>query len=227
MNGWEPFVSDVEGRFVAASNATLLGTTRDGETVVYKPIQGERPLWDFPSETLAIREVLTYRISELLGIGVVPETVLGDGVFGRGSVQRFVDFDDDWDAVASIQAGDEALWPLAVLDIVCNNADRKIGHILRTQDGRIFGIDHGLTFHSDEKLRTVLWCFSGETVPPTLVAGLAALGDGLDGEHGRVFRSELNDREWKALRSRLATLLSEPRHPHPPTDRPPLPWPAY
>lgn len=227
VTDWQPYVDDVEGRFVAASNATLLGSTRDGVTVVYKPIQGERPLWDFPSDTLAIREVLTYRVSELLDLHLVPETVLGDGIYGPGSVQRYVDFDDDWDAVALIRRCDHVLWPLALLDVVCNNADRKVGHILRGSDGSIIGIDHGLTFHSEDKLRTVLWCFADEELPAELTARLVRLDAQLDDQPGEEFRKGLSAGEWHALRARISGLIAEPRHPQPPLDRPPLPWPAY
>lgn len=224
---WSPFVAEIEGRFVAASNATLLGSTRDGEQVVYKPIQGERPLWDFPSDTLAMREVLTYQVSELLDLGVVPETVLGDGMYGPGSVQRYVDFDDDWDAVPLVNSADTALWPMAVLDVVCNNADRKVGHILKDRSGSIFGIDHGLTFHRDDKLRTVLWGFAGELIPADLQARLRSLHRALAADGGIALQSGLQAGEWQALLQRIDALLASPRHPEPPGDRPPLPWPPY
>ncbi len=224
---WAPYVAEVEGRFVAASNATLLGVTDRGEPVVYKPVRGERPLWDFPTETLARREVLTFEMSQLLDIGVVPETALGDGIYGPGSVQRFVDIDEEWDAVPAIQRADAMLWPIAVLDLVCNNADRKVGHILRTVAGQIVGIDHGLTFHDDDKLRTVLWTFAGQPIPEHLRAAVSTLPARLDGDAGERFRSWLTAAEWRALRGRIASVTDSPVHPEPPLDRPPLPWPPY
>ena len=146
----------------------MLAKTATGEQVVYKPTAGERPLWDFPVETLAAREVLTYEVAAVLGFDSVPETVLGDGPYGLGAIQRFIDIDPGFDPIPLVQSGSVDLWPLAVLDIVTNNADRKLGHVI--SDGkRLLGIDHGLTFHSEDKLRTVLWGFSGQAVPDKLV----------------------------------------------------------
>jgi hypothetical protein len=217
----------IEGRFVSASNTTLLGTTADGEPVVYKPVAGERPLWDFERDTLARREVLTYRVSEALGLGIVPETALGDGLYGPGSVQRYVDMDETFDPLPMVRSGDERLWPMAMLDIVCNNADRKLGHILRRRDGALVAIDHGLTFHPEEKLRTVLWIFAGAPLPERLVRVLEAfIAEGAD-EVGRELRSELGSPEAHAFRVRVSTLMRDLRHPAPPEDRPALPWPPY
>ncbi len=228
MTGWQPDISELVGRFVHASNATLLARTGAGELVVYKPTAGERPLWDFPIDTLAAREVLTYEVSEAMGLGAVPETVLADGPAGEGSVQRFVDLDEDFDPVPLINDADPALWPIAVLDIVCNNADRKVGHVVRSStSGRLFGIDHGLTFHTDDKLRTVLWSLGGVPLPTEMRAAVqrldAALGAGLA---GRV-TSLLGQPEAAALAARSQALLAHPRHPEPPEDRPAMPWPPY
>lgn len=219
---WRPHVVEVVGRFVDASNATLLAVTDDGATVVYKPRAGQRPLWDFDAATLPDREVLTYRVAHIMGFDVVPETVLADGPYGPGSVQRYVEEDDGFDALALARRGDPALWPLATLDVVINNADRKLGHILSV-DSRLVGIDHGLTFHQDDKLRTVLWCFAGEVFPAEMRIAAGRLADALD---SGALVSALTEAELEALRRRVA-LVSDGSHPLPPDDRPPVPWPPY
>jgi uncharacterized repeat protein (TIGR03843 family) len=223
---WSPRIAAVAGRFVDASNATLLATTAEGERVVYKPHAGERPLWDFPPETLAYREALTYEVSETMGLAVVPETVLADGPYGRGAVQRYVEFNESFDVLAAVQRGDPRLWPLAVLDVVTNNADRKLGHILEVE-GALLGIDHGLTFHPEDKLRTVLWGFAGAEVPEQLLEAVASLLHALDGSLGEQVIEQLGEDERNALAVRAQMLLSTRRHPEPPGDRPPLPWPPY
>ncbi len=227
VDRWMPLVASVEGRFVAASNATLLGVTDTGERVVYKPVSGEAPLWDFAAESLASREVLTYELSEALGLRLVPETVLGEGPFGIGSIQRFVETEPGFDPLPMVQHNDPSLWDIAVLDIVCNNADRKLGHILRGDDGKLVAIDHGLTFHHHDKLRTVLWGFAGATLPPGLVARLEEFAAQRLGELAARITAELGIREGVALERRVESLLLEPRHPLPPQDRPALPWPPY
>jgi hypothetical protein len=219
------FVDEVMGRFAAASNLTLLGRSA-GEAVIYKPVAGNRPLWDFDVATLAAREVLTFEVAVAMGLDVVPETVLGDGPFGPGAVQRFVEEDHDADPLESVRRCDPRLWPIAVLDLVVNNADRKAGHLLSEHaTGRILAIDHGLTFHPDDKLRTVLWCFAGRPIPGTLVESLAVLQRALaDGLAPRVAR-HLGDDAAAALIDRVATLLDDSVHPEPPDHRPPVPWP--
>jgi hypothetical protein len=223
---WEPHVAEIVGRFVDASNATLLGTTGDGEEVVYKPTRGERPLWDFELETLAAREVLTYEVDVALGFDVVPETVLGEGPFGPGSIQRFVAHDVNFDAQPLARRGASVLWPIALLDVVTNNADRKFGHILSTSGG-FKAIDHGLTFHPDPKLRTVLWVFAGEPLPEASMDALERLLAACDGPLGARVADLLGSDELRALRSRAAALRSAGTHPDPPVDRPPIPWPPY
>lgn len=223
---WVPVIAEVAGRFVNASNATLLARTDTGEKVVYKPTAGERPLWDFPIETLAAREVLTYEVSRAMGYKIVPETVLGDGPYGPGSIQRYVDIDPEFDPLVLVQEGSAELWSMAVLDVVTNNADRKLGHVI--SDGtRLLGIDHGLTFHEEDKLRTVLWVFGGMYLPQPERTALErlqrALGDGL---RSRV--DELLGQETRtSFESRVQGLIQQPVHPSPPEDRPPLPWPPY
>jgi hypothetical protein len=224
--GWAPEISEVVGRFVDASNATLLAKTAAGEQVIYKPTAGERPLWDFAVETLAAREVLTYEVAAVLGFDNVPETVLGDGPYGPGAIQRFIDIDPEFDPIAFVQSGSIDLWPLAILDIVTNNADRKLGHVI--SDGEhLLGIDHGLTFHSEDKLRTVLWGFSGQAIPDELVTALTRLETAVAGSLGDRVEELLGTEERAALADRTSALLANPVHPDPPTDRPPLPWPPY
>ncbi len=226
MTGWAPEIGEVVGRFRRASNATFLARTTTGEPVIYKPTAGERPLWDFPPDTLAAREALTYEVSEALGSGVVPETVLGDGPLGPGAVQRFVEVDDDFEPIALLAGPDPVLWPVAVLDLVCNNADRKAGHLMRA-GGRIFGVDHGLTFHPEQKLRTVLWNFAGAPLPAGQVDALRRLAAALDGALGARIGELLDAAAAVATRRRVAALLADPVHPPPPADRPALPWPPY
>ncbi len=218
---------EIVGQFVAASNATLLGRLADDVLVVYKPAAGERPLWDFPSETLAAREVITYQVSEAMGFGVVPETAMGDGPFGPGAVQRFIDIDESADPVPLINRADPELWPLATLDVVCNNADRKAGHVLRSTDGWWFGVDHGLNFHVDDKLRTVLWSFAGKKIPVDCMAGVRRLLSALEGPLGDDVVDLLDGASCDALRARTVELLASGSHPHPPVDRPAIPWPPY
>jgi hypothetical protein len=226
MSAWVPEIAEVVGRFIDASNATLLATTATGDKVVYKPTAGERPLWDFPIETLAAREVLTYEVAMALGFDVVPETVLGDGPYGPGSVQRFVEIDPTFDPVLAVQSAAATLWPIAVLDLVTNNADRKFGHVI--SDGvRLLGIDHGLTFHPEFKLRTVMWGFSEQPLPAAELAALARLGAALQDGLGKRVQELLGSEEERALETRVADLLQHPIHPTPPQDRPPVPWPPY
>ncbi|MFW2382086.1 MAG: SCO1664 family protein [Acidimicrobiales bacterium] len=223
---WQPVVADVVGRFVDASNATLLATTTDGVKVVYKPTAGERPLWDFTVESLAAREALTYEVSIALGYDIVPETVLGDGPYGPGAIQRFVDIAPDFDPIAVVESGATDLWPIALLDVVTNNADRKLGHLI-SDGNRLLGIDHGLTFHPEEKLRTVLWQFSGSALPAAEVAALKQLEIAVAGSLGTRVEELLGVEELESLTTRVQTLLDDPVHPDPPDDRPPLPWPPY
>lgn len=226
MTEWR--VSEIVGRLPYASNATLLGRLEDGTLVVYKPEEGERPLWDFPFGTLASREVLTYEVSEALGFGLVPHTVLGDGPFGQGSIQRFVDEDVDYNPAPLINDADPALWPVAVLDLVVNNADRKAGHLLRDRSsGATWCIDHGVTFHAQPKLRTVLWGFAGRRLPEGMVEALGGLQASLAAGLCDRVAAMLSDREAAAFVHRVGELLDHPVHPHPPDDRPALPWPVW
>ena len=261
---------EIRGRLVDASNATLLATvTLDGVSApcVYKPVAGERPLWDFPSRTLARREVAAYVLSAGAGLDVVPVTVLRDGPYGTGSVQWWVDeglVDEDGDPVSGepgaglvdvvppqdlpagwrrildaegidgspvvlAHADDPALRRMALFDAVANNADRKGGHVVRDAVGGVYGVDHGLTFNVDDKLRTVLWGWAGERLPGQDRELLAVLVKDLEGD-GPV-RGALEDLlavdEVDRTAHRARELLSAGRYPRPTYGRPPIPWPAF
>ena len=224
---WQPHVASVEGRYVEASNATLLGATAEGVQVIYKPVAGARPLWDFDARTLAHREVWAYRIDRALGFSSVPETTMAEGPLGAGAVQRHVEGVADQEVVDLINTGDDALWPIAVLDLVLNNADRKAGHILRDLDSRLWAIDHGLTFHTEEKLRTVLWGFADRAIPPGIMDRLSDARSELAGDLGEHLAIDLSDAELKALLRRIDALIATGRHPVPPEDRHSIPWPPY
>ncbi|MDH3500203.1 MAG: SCO1664 family protein [Acidimicrobiia bacterium] len=228
MTAWQPEIAEVLGRLPFASNATLLARSTIDELVVYKPEKGERPLWDFPSGTLAAREVLAYDVSSAAGLDVVPETVLAEGPYGVGSVQRFIDEDQSFDPVPMINASDAALWPIAVFDILANNADRKVGHILRDRSsGRLWSIDHGVTFHDESKLRTVLWAFAGCELPAAMVAAVERLAGALPAVLAGAGAIALSEYETDALTRRIERLRARPVHPDPPMDRPAMPWPLY
>lgn len=261
---------EVRGRLVSASNATLFARVRLGElegTCVYKPVAGERPLWDFPSRTLARREVAAYVLSAGAGWDVVPPTVLRDGPMGPGSVQWWVHdgrVDEDGDPlvpepgggvvdvlpprqvpsgwrrvldaeaidgspVVLAHADDDALRRMAIFDVVANNADRKGGHVLADATGTVYGVDHGLTFNEEHKLRTVLWGWAGERLPDAEREVLAALLDDLDraGPVATALAGLLAPEEVDGTRRRVTRLLSRGRHPRPVAGRPAIPWPAF
>jgi uncharacterized repeat protein (TIGR03843 family) len=251
---------EVEGRLTEASNTTLLCVIDfngvEGRCV-YKPVRGERPLWDFPDGTLAGREVATYLVSEAAGFGVVPTTVLRDGPFGPGMVQRWIDTDEErelvdvvparsvgtgWrtvlrardaagDPALLVHADDPALRRMAALDVVVNNADRKGGHVLAGTDGGVYGVDHGICLHREEKLRTVLWGWVGEPLSDDVVDGLrrlrAALSPGNKAGLDDTLHEHLTRAEVSALRSRLSKLLDANELPAPGGRWPPIPWPAF
>ncbi len=225
LDGWN--ISEILGRFRNASNATLLATTDSGQLVVYKPEQGQRPLHDFDCLTLPAREILTYEIGEAAGLGPVPETRPADGPFGPGSGQKFVEPDEEFDAAPLINQASNRLWPVVTLDLLINNADRKAGHVIADRSGQLWCIDHGITLHHEPKLRTVMWAFSGQELPDSMVAAVGSLQRELDRRlHARVAEL-LTPQEADALADRAASLLAHPVHPNPPTDRPPLPWPVW
>lgn len=254
----------VLGRITDASNAVLYATVeRAGRTLhcVYKPVSGERPLWDFPDGTLAAREVSAYLVCRALGWDLVPPTVLREGPLGVGMCQLWVGPRPDaadfgrgperllalvegeepgpgWKAVGFaevaegrtallVHADDARLRRLATLDAVINNADRKGGHLLPLADGRLHAIDHGVSFHAENKLRTLLWGWAGEPLPGEIRAALARLNAELaDGRplSGRL-RELLTEEECVALRERVADLLATGVHPVPGGEWPAIPWP--
>ncbi|NHC14204.1 SCO1664 family protein [Motilibacter deserti] len=250
---------EVEGRLVDASNATLYARiSLDGvdASCVYKPVAGERPLWDFPDGTLAGREVSAYLVSAYAGWDVVPPTVLRDGPFGPGMVQLWVDADDTvelvdivarpalppgWhavldargeggEAVVLAHAPDPRLRRMAVFDAVINNADRKGGHILPCgpeAGAAVHGVDHGVSFNVEEKLRTVLWGWAGRRIDPEDLETLARVRDGLEGELGGQLAAHLTPSEVAATKRRVRRLLREARMPLPVPGWPAIPWPAF
>jgi len=167
---------DVLGRMPWSSNATLLVNITDGDSemlAIYKPQRGERPLWDFPRGTLCHREVAAFEVSEALGWEFVPDTVLRDGPHGIGSVQRYVEHDPEEHYFTLMDEHGDVFRRMAAFDVVINNTDRKGGHCLRALDGSgIFGIDHGISFHTQWKLRTVIWDYAGEAIPNEVLEDL-------------------------------------------------------
>ncbi|WP_328893046.1 SCO1664 family protein [Streptomyces sp. NBC_00236] len=224
---------------------------------VYKPVAGEQPLWDFPDGTLAQREVAAYEVSEVTGWGLVPPTVLRDGPYGEGMCQLWIEaapqeegtpgllalVEDEepgegWKPVVLAEVGegrtallvhadDPRLRRLAVLDAVINNGDRRGGHLLPAPDGRLYGIDHGVTFNADDKLRTLLWGWAGEPLPAEAVEVLDRLAAEL--EPGAALVTRLGElitaAEIEALRARVAALRGTGLHREPSGEWPAIPWP--
>ena len=220
----------VTGRLIDASNATLLAqSTLDGQSIkcIYKPIAGERPLWDFPDGNLAQRELAAYLISEYLEIHVVPLTILRDGPFGQGMVQQWIDIDLDIDLAEFFSQDDARLRKMALFDAVINNTDRKIGHLLPHPDGRLYGCDHGVTFHHEYKLRTVLWQWAGDDLTEYEVSSLQALQEILETDKNTTLQSLITPIELLALKSRIHDLIKARTFPLPSTDWPAIPWPAF
>jgi uncharacterized repeat protein (TIGR03843 family) len=220
----------VEGRLLDASNATLYCTTSlDGlsATCVYKPVRGERPLWDFPDGTLAGREVATYLVSEATGWDLVPPTVLRDGPYGPGMVQLWVDVDETVDLQALARSDHIDLRRMAVLDAVVNNADRKGGHLLPTPEGRVYGVDHGVCFSPEDKLRTLLWQWRGDALTGEAVEVLSRLRAELDGDLAGGLLAHLTRREVRRTVERVDRLLATGCHPYPSEDWPAIPWPPF
>jgi uncharacterized repeat protein (TIGR03843 family) len=219
---------EIQGRLPWSSNATFLAQVCHGDTTlpaVYKPRRGERPLWDFP-EGLFLREVAAYRLSEELGWGIVPETVArADAPLGPGSLQRFVpaDFSEHYFTLFEHPEHHPALQAIAAFDLLANNADRKSGHCLLGDNGRIWGIDNGLCFHVEPNLRTVIWEFSGRPLPTPLridierVAGAVSRNEGLS--------ELLSPDELTALARRANTVVERGTFPDPGDARRSYPWP--
>jgi uncharacterized repeat protein (TIGR03843 family) len=226
----------VVGRLLTASNATFFGMVsgRGGDpastiaaSCVYKPIRGERPLYDFPDGTLACREVGAHAVSEASGWEIVPPTVMRDGPFGEGMVQLWVEIDESADLAELIGSDSQALRRVAVLDVVLNNADRKGGHLLPLPDGLVQGVDNGLCFAVEPKLRTVLWRWRGQPLMDDEREVLTRLRDGLTGDLGEELQSLLTRDELRATSRRIEALLASGVMPRPDRNRPAVPWPPY
>lgn len=212
------------------SNYTFLAQLEDddlGEArAIYKPRQGEIPLWDFPDGTLHLRERAAYLLSELLGWRFIPRTICRDGPYGIGSMQAFVKHNPREHYFTLRDRYPSELQRFCLFDWLANNADRKAGHVLLGEDGRLWGIDHGLTFHAQRKLRTVIWDFAGDPVPEALLEDLRSLRARLNAPDAEVttFAEHLDPRELAALRHRLEGILADPEFPDRSTGRMPWPW---
>jgi uncharacterized repeat protein (TIGR03843 family) len=242
----------LRGRVMPASNLTFLGAIGDLE-VAYKPIRGERPLWDFPDGNLALREVAAYVVSQALGWDIVPDTWLRDGPHGPGMVQRWCHVDETQAAVTIVPEGEVppgwrhvldgiggddqpvslihedtgALRRIAVFDAVVNNADRKGGHVLEMADGHRYGIDHGICFHTEPKLRTVLWGWAGEPLTAEELDGVRRVRALLEDELASSLEPYLSVWEIEALADRCDALLARGVLPRPGGGWPSVPWPPF
>jgi len=220
---------DIEllGRMPWSSNATFLVKLHHAgaeSLAIYKPPKGERPLWDFPRGTLCAREVAAHLVSEALGWGIVPFTILRDGPAGVGAVQRFVEHDPEEHFFTLRERFGDVFRRFALFDVIINNADRKSGHCLRDGADHVWGIDHGVSFHSAVKLRTVIWDYEGEPIGPADLEALERLGARLDADLGPELTMLLSGAERQALGERLEWLLAMGVFPPPLTEYP-YPWP--
>jgi uncharacterized repeat protein (TIGR03843 family) len=221
----------VQGEFVWGSNYTFLAEIRYTDTTlaaVYKPSRGQRPLWDFAPATLAHREAAAYLVSQALGWDLVPPTIYRRRApVGAGSLQLFVEHNPEYHYFSMTADDRQRLRPVALFDLLINNADRKGSHILLDPDGHLWLIDHGLCFHADDKLRTVIWDFTGEPIPEELLADLRKFCQRLDlsPEDSAGLYLHLGQAEIAALADRTNTLLTSGHFPDPPEDRRAYPWP--
>jgi uncharacterized repeat protein (TIGR03843 family) len=222
----------LEGRFVYGSNATLLAEVQhEGRifSAVYKPMEGERPLWDFPEHTLARREVAAFLTSEALGWDLVPPTIFRqeETPFGPGSLQVFIAHDPDYHYFNFSEADHRRMPPVIAFDLLINNADRKAGHILIDPENALWLIDHGLCFHTEDKLRTVVWDYAGQSIPAELLADMQTLLPELTPgkDLHRTLSPHLLPEEINALARRGRDLITRGVFPPPPEDRRAFPWP--
>lgn len=229
----------LEGQFIYGSNYTFMTMCRyKAKTfnTVYKPVRGERPLWDFPDQTLAHREVAAYLVSEALGWGMVPPTVFRQkgAPMGSGSVQLFIEHDPDLHYFNFSEEQKQHLPEVMLFDLLINNADRKAGHLLFSPEGELFLIDHGLSFHVEDKLRTVVWDFAGEPIPAKLLDNINRIipmtsEDTTQTSPGEKLQTalfpHLSSSEITALQNRAKGLLKTGVFPLPPEDRRAYPWP--
>jgi uncharacterized repeat protein (TIGR03843 family) len=219
---------DVLGRMPWSSNMTYLVNLRCGDAeqlAVYKPQRGERPLWDFPRGTLALREVAAYEMSEALGWRLVPDTVMRDGPAGPGMMQRFVEHDPEQHYFTLLGEHADAFRTMAAFDIVINNTDRKGGHCLIDEHDHIWGVDHGVAFHAQWKVRTVIWDFANEPLPESVREDLARVGGELRGALAGRFRELLDRFELDAVRARIDHLLARGVLPEADPGYHSYPWP--
>ncbi len=214
-----------------SSNYTfLLSINHDDQSVmaVYKPQKGERPLWDFPDGMLCKRELASFLTSELLGWQIVPPTVLRQGPHGIGSMQFFVEHDPELNYFEFDEPKMEQMRHMCAFDILVNNADRKGGHCLVDGQGHVWGIDHGITFNSSPKLRTVIWEFAGEPIDDSLLDDIERLCEQVDNQKTE-YRQELNnlitEREIHSFQHRIQNLLKSRKYPQPGPGGPNYPWP--
>lgn len=221
----------IEGQFLWGSNYTLLVDVQCGTErvqAVYKPTRGVRPLWDFDPPTLARRETLAFLVSRQLNWDLVPPTVIrSDGPLGPGSLQLFIEHDPEQHFFTLPAEERQSLRPAAVFDILINNADRKGGHFILDADRHIWLIDHGVCFHEEPKLRTVLWDFAEEPLPEDLTAGLAEFRRALEPDTAfyQLAQQHISRREIDAMTRRTDELLVERVFPTPPSHTRPYPWP--
>jgi len=215
----------VTGRLIDASNATLQATLENTDPVmkvIYKPVLGENPLWDFADGNLANREYAAFLLSQLAGFDLVPITVLREGPFGHGMVQEWIEIDVNLDIVEFGQGNDPQLRKLALFDAIINNTDRKFGHLLVDVTGKLKGCDHGVCFHQENKLRTVLWQFSGEQFN---LEEIELLNKVKKLDLYSTFADLLTTAEISALDQRVSDLLATGSFPFPSDQWPAIPWP--
>ena len=220
----------VTGRLIDASNATLLAECSYEDIKVkciYKPIAGERPLWDFPDGNLASREFAAFLISKHAGFNVVPLTILREGPFGFGMVQEWIDIDTSVDLASFFSSDDARLRKMALFDAVINNTDRKIGHLLPHVDGIVYGCDHGVTFHQENKLRTVLWQWAGSAISENEEETLLSLLSEIKSNRIDNLSELITESEMRALILRIEDLLTTKSFPLPSQEWPAIPWPAF
>lgn len=220
----------VTGRLVDASNATLYATAslNNEELIcIYKPISGERPLWDFSDGCLAHREYASYLVSNHLGFDLVPLTILRDGPYGQGMVQQWIDIDESIDLSTFFSSDHPKLRSMAIFDAIINNTDRKIGHLLPIDSETVFGCDHGVTFHVDDKLRTVLWQWADDPFTDAEIDLIHKAHIAVQTDLGTALEPFLTSGEISAMQARIESLLRSEKFPLPNPNWPAVPWPAY
>jgi uncharacterized repeat protein (TIGR03843 family) len=221
---------DLVGRLTDATNATFLCQVSAGDSgmlAVYKPRRGERPLDDFPIGTLGNRERAAFLVSDASGWDVVPPTILRDGPLGPGAVQAWIEVDESVDVLEMVMTGDRRLRRVCLLDAITNNADRKGTHLLPVESGHIYGVDHGICFSRDPKLRTVLWAWRGTKIATDEMAAVTRVRSALDAELGTQLRELLSEREIVATIRRTQALIDSCSFPEPDPTRPAVPWPPF